>query len=73
MWPSVIKEPIVREAYPASNYVSLRRDIGVRGVWLPQTEAFGVASLILTPCSETVIYVTTRLSFAILRSVSLCL
>ena len=38
MWPSVIKEPIVREADPSSNDVglSLRLDLGVRGVWSPQ-------------------------------------
>ena len=39
VWPSVIKEPIVREADPSSYDVGLRLDLGVRGVWLPQTEA----------------------------------
>ena len=38
VWPSVIKEPIVREADPSSNDVGLRLDLGVRGVWSPQTE-----------------------------------
>ena len=35
---SVIKEPIVRETDPSSNNVglSLRLDLGVRGVWSPQ-------------------------------------
>ena len=39
VWPSVIMEPIVREADPSSNDVGLRLDLGVRGVWSPQTEA----------------------------------
>ena len=39
VWPSVIKEPIVREADPSSNDVGLRLDLGVLGVWSPQTEA----------------------------------
>ena len=39
VWPSVIKELIVREADPSSNDVGLRLDLGVRGVWSPQTEA----------------------------------
>ena len=39
VWPSVIKEPIVRETDPSSNDVGLRLDLGVRGVWSPQTEA----------------------------------
>ena len=39
VWPSVIKEPIVKEADPSSNDVGLRLDLGVRGVWSPQTEA----------------------------------
>ena len=40
VWPSVIKEPIVRKADPSSNDVGLRLDLEVRGVWSPQTEAF---------------------------------
>ena len=40
VWPSVIKEPIVRAADPSSNDVGLRLDPGARGVWSPQTEAF---------------------------------
>ena len=36
VWPSVIKEPILREADPSSNDIGLRLDQGVRGV---QTEA----------------------------------
>ena len=39
VWPSVIKEPIVREADHSSNDVGLRLDLGVRGVWSSQTEA----------------------------------
>ena len=43
VWPSVLLEPllepIVREADPSSNDVGLRLDLGVRGVWSPQTEA----------------------------------
>ena len=39
VWPSGIKELIVREADPSSNDVGLRLDLGVRGVWSPQTEA----------------------------------
>ena len=36
--PSVIKEPIVREADPSSNDVGLRLDLGVRVVLSPQTD-----------------------------------
>ena len=32
VWPSVIKEPIVREADHSSNDVRLRLDLGVRGL-----------------------------------------
>ena len=38
-WPSVIKQSIVREADPSSNDVDLKLDLGIRGVWSPQTEA----------------------------------
>ena len=34
----MIKKQIVREADPSSNDVGLRLDLGVRGVWSPQTE-----------------------------------
>ena len=136
VWPSVIKEPIVREADPSSNDVGLRLDLGVRRVWSPQTEALFDICIIDTDApsykhrtpeavlesariyqkavedrcgqftpfvvsvdgllhreanhfmkciaaslatkweksySETVSFVRTRLSFAILRSASLCL
>ena len=39
VWPSVIKEPIVREVDPSSNDVGIRLDLGVQGLWSPQTEA----------------------------------
>ena len=39
VWPSVIKEPIAREADPSSNDAGLRLDLEVGEVWSPQTEA----------------------------------
>ena len=40
MWPSVFKEPVVREADPLQNDVGLRLDLGVREMWSNhQTEA----------------------------------
>ena len=32
VWPSVLKEPVVRETDPLSNDVGLRLGLGVRGV-----------------------------------------
>ena len=35
----MIKEPVVREADESNNITALIADLGIRGVWQPQTEA----------------------------------
>ena len=52
VWPSVIKEPIVMEADLSSNDVGLRLELGVRGVWSPQTEALFDIRIIDTDTSS---------------------
>ena len=38
-WYQVIREPIIREASYNDADPTLRADLAVRGVWLPQSEA----------------------------------
>jgi hypothetical protein len=39
VWKDVVREPVIREANPSTNEPALVADLGVRGVWRPQTLA----------------------------------